>query len=225
MHAGAKHHQTELDGIFSQQDGVISRVTSHFREMKEASTNIGMPFDPVRFLGCRPFKNRLDLVELRPSAVHGSGVFAKKDIAARTLVTFYPGDMVGELNSTSKSDKEATYSVTSNKDKLMRQCGTEKGRTFLEKYKTNFDATYYLIGDPENISDPTYLGHMINDGARSHSFEDQQVYMKIAALKMNVGSVPLEGAHLSIVALRDIRQGEELFMPYGIKYWESEYTK
>lgn len=46
--------------------------------------------------------------------------------------------------------------------------------------------------------------------------------MKITYLKANCVFFPLTaGHHVAIISKRDIKSGEELFVPYGIPYWRN----
>ena len=76
-----------------------------------------------------------------------------------------------------------------------------------------------LLGDPELVHDPAYLGHMLNDGATCTGEAMRGLYRAESARACNVDAVQLEGCHLAIVATRDVARGEELLLSYGAAYW------
>lgn len=223
MTEGRVGMERQKQEIFSDPRGPLVRVTEFFQKMKRSVQGTPLAFDALIYLQERLFSRKLDLVEIRPSSVHGRGVFAKKDIPKGTLVTFYPGDMVEHLEKSKVAGDKTEYAVTTTSDSLTKKASTTEGMNYLTRYKVTVSKDYAIIGDPENISDPTYLGHMINDAARSHNPDDMIIYLVVAASKMNVAIMPIEDCHVGVVALRDIKRHEELFFPYGPDYWKSYY--
>ena len=97
-----------------------------------------------------------------------------------------------------------------------------------KKYRNNdyaYDINeYYAIIGYEYFKDDSnyHLGHFINDGAKTNSTENSnKIYNEITRIKMNCIFYNLKDLHIAIIATKDIEFGEELFISYGIEYWNS----
>lgn len=173
----------------------------------------------------RIFPFELKKVVVRPSTTHGVGVFAARNISSGELVTFYPGDAVEYMPN---KDRHLPNCLTaslfsqrmedrfSDKDEL-RTVGRDND------YAVDINDSYAIVGSPFFNNNPDYAGHLINDGAKSSSTaQSDAIYCRVSALKRNCLFRTLKGdLHLAIVAGRDIKEGEELFVSYGTKYWQS----
>ena len=80
-------------------------------------------------------------------------------------------------------------------------------------------ATLSLVADPSKRADPSYMGHMLNDGATCADEALRSQYVVAANAARNVEQAMLEGCHMAIVTTRDVTRGEELFLSYGAFYW------
>ena len=155
-------------------------------------------------------------VVLKESPGKGMGVFATKAFKKNSFVTIYPSHMVGaELDSERVAwmrNREYTMGCV---DKLSKDyCQRIIGGV--------------IAGDPALLEDG--LGHMVNDGARSHSPADVEIYRRISKAKENVIPHILSGfpydireATVFMRATRDIEIGEELFYSYGAAYWSGDH--
>jgi SET domain-containing protein len=164
------------------------------------------------------FPIELDTVYISPSRVHGLGVFAKRDIKKDELLTFYPGDLLGYTpNKDRHIDNHLLFNYPSKRFKA-------KGGTIHQKgYSIVIDDYFMLNADPSFNENPTYAGHLINDGARCppKNPKGAEIYQKISLMKANCRFQTLkENLHLSIVSTRDIKKDEEIFVSYGVNYWE-----
>lgn len=94
-------------------------------------------------------------------------------------------------------------------------------------YAYSASKNYTIIGDPMFDSDPNYMGHFINDGAKPGASEkSKQIYEKISYLKHNCKFEHIQhDLQVAMVATKYIKQGEELFTIYGASYWESVLRK
>ena len=156
-------------------------------------------------------------VELRPSPVHGRGVFATRDIAAGEPVTVYPCHDILWRPESGLNWSVAEPDCWPNPDYGL---GADI-----------FGGTVSVVGDPTLTSDPRYLGHMINDGARATGPDGAEVYKTVSRQRRNVAAVWIDGIetpkalhegfdyNLYIESRRDIKKDEELFMAYGAMYW------
>ena len=155
-------------------------------------------------------------VVLKESLGKGMGVFATKAFKKDSFVTVYPSHMVGvEL------DIECVVWM--------------RNREYTMEYVNKLSKDYcqriiggVIAGDPALLEDG--LGHMVNDGARSHSPADVEVYKRISKAKENV--IPhilsrfpydIREATVFMRAIRDIEIGEELFYSYGAAYWSGDH--
>lgn len=164
-----------------------------------------------------PFQ--LDRVAVKPSKVHGKGVFATRDIKCGDLATFYPGDAVEYMPNRDRnlgnSLKMILYS------RRMDEKPDEEIRN--NDYAVDVNSSYTIFGDPIFDDNPDYVGHFINDGAKSDSTpQSDEIYSKISLLKSNCRfQVLKEGLHVGIVTTKDVKAGEELFIIYGLPYWKT----
>jgi hypothetical protein len=176
-----------------------------------------IPSAPQTLVGRIPFK--LNKVEARPSPVHGTGVFATQDINKGELATLYPGDAVLDVVGHGKA-KVATS------DRLLDFCDNSlpKLKEILKnqrEYRCNVTETVGIYGFPGFAEDPTYLGHMINDGAKaSKDPRSIPIYMAVTKKKSNCKfHMCVKNRHVAILATRDVSKGRELFISYGWAYW------
>lgn len=169
----------------------------------------------------------LDSVIAKPSKTHGMGVFVKKNILIGELITFYPADFV-------------EYSPDKNRHIPKHRVGVSRSARFVKSFGLITDSNarnndyacyinpkYTIIGEKTFVNDPNYLGHLINDGAKSDSTKkSNRIYSTISSLKANCKYYNLKGGlHVAIIATKNIKEGEELFITYGIPYWYSHNNK
>ena len=160
---------------------------------------------------------QLQSVEVRDSSVHGRGVFATKHIAKGEVATFYPGDHVFYT-----PDRALVCNGKVLKLAIHSQRAAVSPAPPDKTYYYDVDDNYTLQGCPSHTGDPSYLGHMVNDGARptldpaSHG-----VYVACTMAKSNCRYAVLSELSVAVIATRDILPEEELFVPYGLPYWES----
>ena len=170
-----------------------------------------------------PFE--LNKVKLKKSNIHGYGVFAKRKIFKNELITFYPGDIV-EYHP--NADNNITLSYTSKR--YENKFGKNIHDDIFKKYRNNdfaydINDQYTIIGCSYFTDNPNYLGHYINDGGKTNSTEkSNEIYMKITNIKRNCDFYSLKDLHIAIIAMKDIEIEDELFIRYGIEYWDS-YNK
>jgi hypothetical protein len=172
------------------------------------------------------FPFAFDKVKLRKSLIHGFGVFAKQNINKGEIITFYPGDFVQYCPN------EDMY-VPNHLTMIYRSQRFENkfGEVTDAKYRDNdyafeVNSFYGIIGCNHFTDDPNYLGHFINDGARTNSTEkSNEIYLQISNLKRNCQFHILKDLHVAIVATKNINIGDELFIRYGLNYWHSFNNK
>jgi SET domain-containing protein len=169
-----------------------------------------------------PFE--LDNVLLKSSNTHGRGLFANKNINKGDLITFYPCDIL-EYYPNNDRYKDGHITGLFPSIEYAKKYGNQK-ENFLNYYCFEIDLKYAIFGHPSFDTDKNYMGHFINDGAKSNSSEKaDKIYSIISLKKANCEFYILKGElHVAIIASKDILEGEELFIHYGIPYWNS-YNK
>jgi hypothetical protein len=161
-------------------------------------------------------------VEVRDSPGKGRGIFATCDIGVGCIVTFYPADIVYEIGTSHAlflSDRYADW-------KDARQPGAPSLVEALGCAPTRYcyghpSGDFAIVGLPFLCDNPAYLGHMANDALNFHDGMedyDEEVYLKANNATFKQFDKNLVTA---IVATRDIRQGEEVTVPYGRPYWSN----
>ncbi len=158
----------------------------------------------------------------------GNGLFAKNDILKDEVITFYPSDIASYVPNGDIS-KPGHISVETYSQRFETQFGENikkerEDRARINEYTYDLDQNYRIIGSPYFTKDTTYLGHFINDGAKSDSTESNKVYLTISSLKSNCRFYHLKDLHVAIIATKNIQKDEEFYITYGVEYWES-YNK
>lgn len=158
--------------------------------------------------------------ELKKSPIHGRGIFAIDRIPRGQIITMYPGDIVKVKTSVGESDQEKLCGFFNSPHLPFHLCRVEDIPNIVSIYGFEINDTYSIAGHPELDEDVAYRGHLINDGARSHSPRDANVYRTVSLTKLNCQYLPILDSHVVIVATRDIQPGEEILATYGYDYWK-----
>ena len=152
-------------------------------------------------------------VEKSGTKTPGNGLFAKNDILKDEIITFYPSDIASYVpnEDMSKSDHLSieTYSQRF-KNHFGENIKKERDvQAMINEYTYDLDQNYRIIGSPYFITDANYMGHFINDGAKSDSTESNKVYLAISSLKSNCRFYHLKDLHVAINATKNIQNDEE----------------
>ena len=160
--------------------------------------------------------------ELKQSRKHGMGVFATKAMEPWEVITLYPADGVTVYLDTG-TDCLLPLRFEGMEDSALRA-------VYAASYRRLHGHRVEIVGDPTNVSDPFYLGHMINDVCRMTNSKQAKVYQKTSMAGVNayIGLWPWEAnlppfkwkaKCLVIWAACNIEPGEEIFVTYGVEYW------
>lgn len=163
----------------------------------------------------------LDSVIAKPSKIHGFGVFSKRNILKDELMTFYPADFI-ECSPNKDRHVLGNYVLSYRSIRFEKRFGVVFNAEVRDNdYAYCINQTYTIIGEKTFNNDPNYLGHLINDSAKSNSTEESdKIYTVISSKKANCKFYNLDGGlHVAIIATKDIKKGEELFVTYGAPYW------
>lgn len=167
------------------------------------------PFDKINCLS----------IEVRPSNLHGHGVFATNKINAGTIISFYPVDGYNEDNS-------LNYKVA---DNWVHVDGAN-----MENHSCTLNENLKIVADPNRTENKMLLGHMFNDSVgntfkgevknaltalTTHEIENgiYEYYIRSnnnCKLKIN----ELYGI-IYIITTSDIEKDEELTFSYSPLYW------
>ena len=157
-------------------------------------------------------------VVLKESPGKGMGVFTTRAFRKDAFVTVYPSHMVG---------------VQLDSERVAWMCNREYTKEHVNKLGKDYGQQIMggvIAGDPALLEEG--LGHMVNDGARSRTPADVEVYKRISKAKENVIPHILSGlpydireATVFMRATRDIEIGEELLYSYGAAYWSDDYSQ
>jgi hypothetical protein len=165
----------------------------------------------------------LDKVEVKET-LYGKGVFAKCDIQEGEMITLYPGDVIETISEGhSTLQKSPLYEEKVKKEDVN-----------LHDYRLQISKDCYIMSHPLLIDDPSYLGHMINDGvnvlqlyqsAKEENVQTLNVkkYYEETCKTMNCNFAIHDGLLAYAEALRDIKKGEELYTTYSHVYWNRKF--
>ena len=161
----------------------------------------------------------------------GRGLFASCDLPAGALVTLYPGDAI-RIDAYLAGYNFVSCAATASDGSLVvaEAALLDRARHYEIEVEPPGSTGHRgdppvtsVLGDPELVADPAYLGHMLNDGAICPSEPLRTVYKAASQGARNTETVPIvcesSACHLAIVATRDIRRGEELLLMYWASYW------
>jgi uncharacterized protein Veg len=163
----------------------------------------------------------INKVHIKQSKIHGNGLFSSVNIKKGDIITLYPCDILAYYPD---KDREKDHYVSYIYSEILNENNElktkfEQNRKYYKGYQLSVNDEYSIIGLPEYDNDPTYMGHICNDGARGHTLEDKIIYDKISILKSNACFRNICDCMMAVVALRDISINEEILVTYGHGYW------
>jgi hypothetical protein len=156
----------------------------------------------------------LNCVEVKPSPIHGNGVFAKRDIEAGKIVTLYPchGIIIDNISGCQQKYK-----------KYMSHFNPCDYKVILGR-----DDNAFAFGIPEIYSE-CLSGHLINDSfadvncfdsaSDENDFGKNVVAYMLQSIKNDNCSLISAKNCVYVKSTKNILVGEELFCSYGFCYW------
>ncbi len=165
-------------------------------------------------------------IRIGESKVHGRGVFATKEIPIGSLVTFYPADLVTYFPNKNQEIEGPKNVVGFESERCKEDVArlTFQGvRECIEDYEFTIDEHYAIYGHPKYDLDVQYLGHFVNDRFKPDGNKiTPQMYLHLSSSRANCMFYVFErGLAVGIVSIATVKEGQELFVTYGKKYWES----
>lgn len=195
---------------------MFSEVRAHYRSTGEVDES--QACRNLMATRVQDFDQRITRCDVRPSPLHGDGVFATRDIAPGELVTFFPADalLVWEGGDRKNNDCMMLFGAHIPQEE-------RDAKTILDErvggYELYISGQFSAVGDPSRRDDPAYLGHLANDGSTCLSGEHVDDYRRASAAAANAAPVWVEGCHLALQASRPIAEGEEVLYSYGEGWW------
>ena len=163
-----------------------------------------------------------DLAEARPSDIHGTGLFATRDLEMGTLVTLYRPDLT--VDDTGKALMiDQTDSDYFQDFQKAQAPGSRQYFVFPPGVKTSAIPDrcprFWVAANPAKEAVPGFLGHLANDGASCADDGDVERYLAESAEKANACLVPLCIPLMGLVLAADVKSGDELLVTYGYDAW------
>ena len=163
-----------------------------------------------------------ELVEARPSDIHGTGLFATQDMEMGTLVTLYRPDLT--VDDTGKAlmidQADADYFQDFQKSQA---AGSRQYFVWPPGVRTSAVPEdcprFWVAANPAKAPIPGFIGHLANDGASCADDGDVERYLAASAEKANACLVPLCVPLMGLVLAEDISAGDELLVTYGYDAW------
>lgn len=150
------------------------------------------------------------------SSIHGRGLFANCDIKAGQILTYYPPHFVilkpnGYDYADGKNEKFVVPSYHSD------------GKVHNDDYLLVLDKNISICGDPDIIDNADFLAHMANDAmvvnSSSFGIKQSEIYDTVSNIKNNATLEVRDVSCIFIRAVKDIKKGDEITIPYGYNYW------
>ena len=145
------------------------------------------------------------LTTVKPSSTHGNGLFANDDIKAGQVITMYP------IHQYAKR-------VAGNQWKIHSIMNSE---TPYHGYALDIDENTKIYGCP-TFYNTMFQGHLANDPLISLDGSDVNKFIisYLIASKVKGNARFDKNSHLVYIrAVRDIKAGEEILIPYSLPYW------
>jgi len=177
-------------------------------------------------------------VDIKESYIKGAGLglFAKKNIKAGTIISFYPSHALGveieteEQNLASTFVSQPTDQEYFDKNPCTSSCYLHctdqplfKRNSILSTQQEGMkDIPLYLDANPTKAIVPAWVSQMINDGATVKTNSEQGVldYYNISKKMRNCIHIPFGPSPImATVTTRKVKKGEEFFTTYGGTYW------
>lgn len=186
--------------------------------------------------------DRARLVEVKESSISGAGLglFAKKNIKAGTIVSFYPAHTIGiilgdSIRRISRNDSGSMCEQQQEEDETTASNQTYLHHVLGSRPLFKVDIAGDLGGDSifldVDLSQPERTGfasHRINDGATvmANSEDGVLAYYCASRRSKNCVIVPFGPSPLlATVTTKKLKKGEELFTTYGCSYWLESLLK
>ena len=155
----------------------------------------------------------------------GQGLFAARDIKAGSIVTLYPAHIMG-INFFDGGSEWVALD-TDDQDYFMAASENDAPNYSLfllgnRPEEAAFDGKMIVDCNPNRPDRAGWMAHRINDGARILTNDESGVleYLHKSLKKQNAVVAPWGPSPLlAAFATKDMKEGEEIFISYGLAYW------
>ena len=163
-----------------------------------------------------------ELVEARQSNIHGTGLFATKDLEMGTLVTLYRPDLTVDDTGKALMIDQADPDYFQDFQKAQAP-GSRQYFVWPPGVRTSAVPEdcprFWVAANPAKAPIEGFLGHLANDGALCADDGDVERYLAVSAEKANACLVPLCVPLMGLVLASDVKSGDELLVTYGYDAW------
>ena len=203
----------------SSADATTSTTLTHaVRVMKHVMTEEFLTRSPI----LKPFHAKLcKNVAVKPSEIHGSGLFATRNIAANTIVSFYPAHALGIDNGQAFLSEDTYFATSTSQDYL--HC-TDQPIFARKSILGNNNTPVYLDVNPSTPTPLPWVSHYINDAASVKTQTEHGVlqYYETSNQHRNCIHIPFGPSPiLATITTKKIKKGQELLTTYGGVYWST----
>jgi len=172
-------------------------------------------------------------VEIKQSSIPGAGMglFAKSNMKAGTIVSFYPAHTLGvefdnqQLWYSSREEDQIYFSEHPPESSPYLHATDQpifNRPSLLADIPLLKNDPMYLDANPTRKVDPLWVSHYINDGAivTSNDGAGIEAYYDQSKRQKNCIHIPFGPSPvMATVCTRKVKKGEELFTSYGCVYW------
>jgi len=148
-------------------------------------------------------------VEVRPSN-YGRGVFACDNVRKGDVLTYYPAHYLtfNHMPNIMLTNPDLTKGDKLDKDYMYTSLGND----------------FSIVGHPELCNNPYMLGHLINDPCDEVWKREGETFGKwysryMIKSKMGSNCRFTENGIVAMIATRDIKKDEEIYVMYDVDYW------
>lgn len=209
----------------------ISQLTHFYNLVKPKLLSYSSEDQILLFGSLCPIATNYNFVEVRPSIIHGNGLFATQDIPEGVIITYYPVQALFESFKTEGS--ELSYdqiSIIPTNPDFKREI-EDSNYAAIYACEVEWGNFSRIIGNPKNISNPLLLGHIINCAAGNvfekigivPGYDIKQALREFSFLMKERGNckrvIDSELRMVPIITTRNVKCGEELLGCYGVRYW------
>ena len=163
-----------------------------------------------------------ELAEARPSDIHGTGLFATRDLEMGTLVTLYRPDLTVDDTGKALMIDQADADYFQDFQKAQAP-GSRQYFVWPPGVRTSAVPEdcprFWVAANPAKAPIEGFLGHLANDGASCADDGDVERYLTESAEKANACLVPLCIPLMGLVLAEDVKKGQELLVTYGYDAW------
>jgi len=203
------------------------RADNYKKEEFQDGSSAWVDFAKIKILSTPPptFGTQ-PCVVVRPSRVHGLGLFATRDISENVLVSFYPGDIVEYYPDRNRTSQHRKLIQCSDRASPHMRCEDPDSKLHaLQAYALTVNDYITITGHPACLSDVWNAGHFVNDRFKPDNNKiSNEIYLELSKKRANCKYHTFaKDLHVGIITTRKIQKDEELFATYGIAYWATDH--